>query len=75
MSEEQTVAVRFPGEVISTYRSAVAVYTLFRTPEGLYRVHTDDGDQAWLESGCASEGLSERKVRALWPELVEAAGL
>ncbi len=54
----------------------MSVYTLYRTPEGLYRIHIDEGPKsAFLESGLDGEGLTEERVRTLWPELAEAAGL
>ncbi len=71
----QSVEVRFEGEELASYTDSVSVNTLYRTPEGLYRVHMDEGETAFLESGLDGEGLTEGQVRALWPELVEAAGL
>ena len=71
----QSVEVRFEGEKLATHSGAVSVNTLYRTPEGLYRVHMDEGEIAFLESGLDGEGLTERQVRTLWPELWEAAGL
>jgi hypothetical protein len=71
----QSVEVRFEGEELATYTGSVSVYTLYRTPEGLYRIHIDEGETAFLESGFDGEGLTEEQVRRLWPELAEAAGL
>ena len=75
MSEMPTVEVRFPGEKLTTHVAGEDVYTLYRTPEGLFRIHIAEGEGglAWLESGHYGEGLEERRVRALFPELV--AGL
>jgi hypothetical protein len=73
--EIQSVEVRFEGEELATVRSSVSVNTLYRTPEGLYRIHFDEEEIAFLESGRDGEGLTEERVRTLWPELIEAAGL
>ena len=74
MSELQTVEVRFTGEKLATYTDDSGVYTLYRTPEGLYRVHIDedDGGLAWLESGHYGTGLTEAQLRRVFPEF-EAA--
>lgn len=73
----QRVEVRFRGERLTTVTEASGVYSLFRTPEGGYIVHTDEGEgkEAWLEAGRDGRGLTEIQVRALWSELYEAAGL
>jgi hypothetical protein len=77
MSMLQTVEVRFRGEPLATVPAEAGTYTLFRTPEGGYIVHTDEGEGelAWLEAGRDGRGLTEAQIRALWPELYEAAGL
>jgi hypothetical protein len=73
----QAVEVRFEGEHLATIPAESGRYTLYRTPEGGYIVHTDEGEgsPAWLEAGRDARGLTERQVRALYPELYEAAGL
>jgi hypothetical protein len=71
----QTVEVRFEGEEIATYADSLAVYTLYRTPEGRYRIYVDEGETAFLESGLDGDGLTESEVRQLWPELMAEAGL
>jgi hypothetical protein len=73
----QAVEIRFEGEQLATVPAESGRYTLYRTPEGGYIVHIDEGESslAWLEAGRDSRGLTERQVRALWPELYEAAGL
>ena len=75
--ELQRVEVRFRGERLTTVTEVSGVYRLFRTPEGGYIVHTDEGEGAasWLEAGRDGRGLTEAQIRALWPELYEAAGL
>ncbi len=77
MSKLQTLEVRFEGEQLATVPTEAGTYTLFRTPEGGYIVHTDEGEGelAWLEAGRDGRGLTEAQIRALWPELYEAAGL
>ncbi len=72
---KQSVEVRFEGEELATHTDAAVVHTLYRTPEGLYRIHMDDCETAILESGIPGDGLTEERVRRLWPELAEAAGL
>jgi hypothetical protein len=71
----QTVEVRFEGELLATYTDSLAVYTLYRIPEGRYRVYVEEGETAFLESGLHGVGLTEWQVRHLWPELAEVAGL
>ena len=60
MNEQHTVEVRFRGEMLATYIDLSGAYTLYRTPEGLYRVHIDEGEGglAWLESGHIGNGLT-----------------
>jgi hypothetical protein len=73
--ETQRVEVRFEGEELAIHTDRAGTNTLYRTPEGLYRIHIDEGQSAFLESGLHGEGLTEAQVRTLWPELAEAAGL
>ncbi len=69
--EIHRLEVRFTGEELATVQSPVSVNTLYRTPEGSYYIYFDEGpDLAFLE-----RGLTEEKVRRLWPELLEAAGI
>ncbi len=68
MSETQTVTVRFAGELVGYHADEVASYALYRTPEGRYFVHIDEGEEAWLETGLG-DGLEERQARRLFPEL------
>jgi hypothetical protein len=86
MSERQTVEVSFDGEKLATVTIEDAgVYTLYRTASGEYYVHHVDERRgiSWLvthrnrdaATGELSEGLEGWQVRALWPELAEAAGL
>jgi hypothetical protein len=52
-----------------------ATYALYRTPEDTYFVHLDArkvGGHSVLEIGAADLGLTERDVRVMWPELLEA---
>ena len=67
----QKLEVRFKGEKLATVRSSASVNTLYRTPDDAYYIYFDEGpDSAFLEGE-----LSEVRVRTLWPELLEAAGL
>ncbi len=68
MVETQTVLVRFAGELVGYHADEVARYALYRTPEGRYLVHIDEGGEAWLETGIG-DGLEEHKARRLFPEL------
>jgi hypothetical protein len=72
MSELHTVEVRFRGEKLATYTDDSGAYALYRTPEGLYRIHIDEdeGELAWLESGHLGNGLTAAQVRTLFPEFV-----
>ena len=74
MSEQHDVAVRFRGEKLVTHTDGADVFTLYRTPEGLFRVYIDEGESglAWLESGRSGNGLTAAQVRTLFPEF-EAA--
>ena len=71
----QTVEVKFEGEKLATTTGAVSTNTLYRTPQGLYRIHMDEGETAFLESGRDGDGLTEERVRTLCPELAVAARL
>ncbi len=68
MVETQAVTVRFAGELVGDHADDVARYALYRTPEGRYLVHIDEGDEAWLETSLG-DGLEEHKARWLFPEL------
>ncbi|MDP9457127.1 MAG: hypothetical protein M3Q60_15425 [Actinomycetota bacterium] len=68
MVETQTALVRFAGELVGFYVDDAARYAVYRTPEGRYLVHIDEGDEAWLEAGLG-DGLEEHKARRLFPEL------
>ncbi len=68
MIQTQTVFVRFAGELVGYHADDVARYALYRTSEGRYFVHIDEGDEAWLETSLG-DGLEEQKARWLFPEL------
>jgi hypothetical protein len=70
MNELQSVEVRSPGQKLTIHVDGADVYTLFRTPEGLYRVHIDEGEGglAWLESGLDGDGLTEAQLLRVFPE-------
>jgi hypothetical protein len=73
--ERHTVEVTLEGEKVSSVTDELATYTLYRAPEGTYLVHLDQrksGEGAALEDGHSPRGLSERDVRLMWPELLEA---
>ena len=74
MSEMQVVEVRFRGEKLATHTDGADVFTLYQTPEGLYRVYIDEGEGglAWLEFGHYGTGLTEAQLRRVFPEF-EAA--
>jgi hypothetical protein len=57
----QSVEVRFEGEKLATHTGPTSTNTLYRTPEGLYRVHMDEGEIAFLESGLDGEDLLSGK--------------
>jgi hypothetical protein len=42
----QSVEVRFRGEKLATHVDGADVFTLYQTPEWLYRVHIDEGEDA-----------------------------
>ncbi len=68
MIETQTALVRFSGELVGYHADEVVSYALYRTPEGRFKVHVDQGEEAWLETGLG-DGLEEHKARRLFPEL------
>jgi hypothetical protein len=55
----QAVEVRFRGERLAEDTKVSGVCSLFRTPEGGYVVHIDEGELAWLEAGRDGWGLTE----------------
>ncbi len=67
MVEMQTALVKFSGELVGYHADEVARYALYRTPEGRFKVHIDEGEEAWLEAGIG-DGISERQARRLFPE-------
>ena len=73
--ERQTVEYTFEGELVSSVAGEHGDLTLYRTDEGRFFVHMDarkDGRNAVLEVGAAPRGFSERDIRVMWPELLEA---
>ena len=70
MDELQAVEVRFRGEKLATHVEGADVYTLYRTPEGLFRIHIDEGEggPAWLEGGHLGNGLTEAQLLRVFPE-------
>ena len=44
--EQQTVEVRFKGELVGNYSDYGATYTLYRLPYDMYVVHIDKGDES-----------------------------
>ena len=77
MNEQHTVEVRFRGEKLATYTDDSGAYTIYRTPECLYRIHIDEdeGELAWLESGRIGNGLTAAQVRTLFPEFEPATNI
>ena len=71
MARLQTVPVRFYGEVVGFYADHVSTGTLYKTPQGLYRVHVDMGSYTYVESGHSGEGLTEEQVRTNFPNLLD----
>jgi hypothetical protein len=70
MTELQTVGVRFLGERLAAAMLEGARFTLYRTPRGsLFAVADQDEGLPWLMA------VDERQIRAVWPELLEEAGL
>jgi hypothetical protein len=72
--ETHTVEVRFRGDKVATHIDSADVFTLYRTPEGLYRVHIDEGEGglAWLEAGRNGDGLTEAQLLRVFPEFEPA---
>jgi hypothetical protein len=76
MSEVQTVEVNFHGEKLATATIEGGIYTLYRVAAGRYYVYMDHGEgHRWLASRWKGEEIGDFIVRALWPELLEAAEL
>jgi hypothetical protein len=70
MTELQTVEVRFIGQRLAEAMLEGAIFTLYRTPGGaLFAVADQDEGLPWLMA------VDERRIRALWPQLLENAGL
>ena len=76
MSAQHTLEVTLEGEEVATHTTeGGTTHRLFRTPEGLYRVHWQDDEQAWLETGAPGSGIPVETLRVLFPELAASAGL
>ena len=77
MSEMQVVEIRFPGGRLGRYTDHVGttwtLYSLDYPSEGLFFVHADDGERAWVEGGRNGDGLEEWEVRWLCPPFFETA--
>jgi hypothetical protein len=70
MATLQTVEVRFWGERLADVMLDEGIFTLYRTHRGSYLAVADqDEGLPWLRA------VDEARIRALWPELLEAAGL
>jgi hypothetical protein len=70
MGEMQTVEVRFLGERLADVMIDEGIFTLYRTARRSYLAVADqDEGLPWLRA------IDEGRIRALWPELFEAAGL
>jgi hypothetical protein len=72
--EQQTVEIRFQGEIVGSHTDSSATYTLYRVPEDMYIVYVDEGEEAWLETS-GGKGLTGGMVRTFFPELAAAVGL
>jgi hypothetical protein len=72
--EQQTVEVRFQGEVVGSHADSSTTYTLYRVPGDMYVVYVDEDDEAWLETS-GGKGLTGGMVRTFFPQLAEAVGL
>ena len=73
--ERHTVEYTFEGEKLSFVAGEHADLTLYRTDRDTYFVYLDArkvGGGAVLEVGENPRGFSERDIRDLWPELLEA---
>ena len=75
---QQTAEVKFEGEQVGSYTDKNTTYTLYRlpnsTPDDLYAVHVDEGDESWLETN-GGQGLSEAMIGTFFPQLAEACGI
>ncbi len=70
MTELQTVEVRFIGHRLAEAMLEGATFTLYRTPRGaLFAVAEQGEGLPWLMA------VDERRIRLLWPQLLEKAGL
>ncbi len=74
MDEMQSVEVRICGDKLATYIDPSGVRKIVQAPEGLFRIHIDEGASglAWLEGGHLESGLTAEQVRTLFPEFVHA---
>ena len=72
--EQQTVEVKFQGELVGSHSDDRATYALYRVPDDMYVVYVDKGEESWLETH-GRQGLNEGMVRTFFPELATAAGL
>ena len=72
--EQQTVEIKFQGELVGSHTDAGATYTLYLVPGDLYVVHVDKGEESWLES-MGGKGFTDAQVKTFFSELATAAGL
>ena len=72
--EQQSVEIKFRGELVGSHTDDSAAYALYRVPGDVYVVHVDKGEESWLESQ-GGRGLNAEAVGTFFPELAAAAGL
>lgn len=68
--EQQTVEVRFQGEMVGSHSDDCATYTLYRVPDDVYVVHATRGKRAnsrLMAARSSMKGWSGRSFRS-WPQ-------
>jgi hypothetical protein len=71
----QTVEVKFEGELVGSYTDKDTTYMLYSVAGDLpYVVHVDEGDKSWLETN-GGQGLSEGMIVTFFPQLAQACGV
>ncbi len=74
--EQQTVEVRFQGELVGgcVWDEAGATYTLYRVPGDVYVVHVTKQEESFLATN-GGQGFTGEQIRMSFPHVAAATGV
>jgi hypothetical protein len=76
MREQQTVEVRFQGELVGScvWDDAGTTYTLYRVPGDVYVVHVTRQEESSLATN-EGQGFTREQIRRSFPHVAVATGM